>query len=140
VKRRDIQPGQMKLHQFTYETAVSTEHFLTFEIDDALLGFCRLSLPNGPPLMDELANAAMIREVHVYGQSLEIGQSNADDAQHRGLGRQLIERAAEIAADAGFGTLAVISSVGTRAYYRRLNFTDGVLYQHRALASIQTPQ
>jgi hypothetical protein len=27
----------------------------------------------------------------------------------------------------------VISAVGTRSYYRKLGFTDGPLYQHRAL-------
>ena len=33
----------------------------------------------------------------------------------------------------GFGRLAVISSIGTRDYYRGLGFEDGALYQHRAL-------
>ena len=39
------------------------------------------------------------------------------------------------ARDAGFRRLAVISAVGTRAYYRRLGFGDGELYQHRSLGS-----
>jgi histone acetyltransferase (RNA polymerase elongator complex component) len=29
--------------------------------------------------------------------------------------------------------MAVISSVGTRDYYRRQGFSDGELYQHRAI-------
>ncbi len=42
-----------------------------------------------------------------------------------GLGTQLIERAAEIAAERGYARLAVISSVGTREYYRKRGFADG---------------
>ena len=54
-------------------------------------------------------------------------------AGHLGLGRRLIDAAAERAARDGYEDLAVISSVGTREYYRRLGFEDGRLYQHRRL-------
>ena len=50
-----------------------------------------------------------------------------------GLGRKLIERARSLAAEAGRRALAVISAVGTRAYYRGLGFEDGPLYQHARL-------
>ena len=80
-----------------------------------------------------LHGAAMIREVHVYGQALSLGEDAPGKPQHMGLGRQLIERAAEIAAERGYQRLAVISSVGTRAYYRKRGFYDGTLYQFRDL-------
>jgi elongator complex protein 3 len=122
------------LHDQRYETTVSVEHFLSFETKDALLGFLRLSLPTAPPLTPELSEAAMIREVHVYGQSLGLGQVSAGRAQHRGLGRALVARAATLAAEAGYRRLSVISAVGTRVYYRRLGFFDEGLYLHRTLA------
>ena len=56
-------------------------------------------------------------------------------AQHAGLGRALVDEAARLARAAGFADLAVISAVGTRAYYRGLGFCDGALYQHFALAT-----
>jgi elongator complex protein 3 len=62
-----------------------------------------------------------------------LGESGNGRSQHAGLGARLIERAAEIAREAGFESLAVISSIGTREYYRRLEFVDGELYQHREL-------
>ena len=71
----------------------------------------------------------MIREVHVYGQSVEIGDAANGRAQHAGLGTRLIERAAEIARERGYQQLAVISAVGTRGYYRKRGFADGTLYQ-----------
>ena len=76
----------------------------------------------------------MIREVHVYGQAVAIGEAEDGRAQHSGLGTRLIERAAEIASEHGYARLAVIAAVGTREYYRKRGFSDGALYQVRTLA------
>ena len=76
----------------------------------------------------------MIREVHVYGAVAGIHQEG-QAAQHRGLGRRLVERACDIARDAGYDCINVISAIGTREYYRKLGFAsahDG-LYQQREL-------
>jgi elongator complex protein 3 len=122
-----------------YATDTGRECFLEYVTpDDRILAFLRLSLPRRGPVDrmdtatgDELAGSAMIREVHVYGASVELGQSSGPDAQHRGLGSRLVEEAARRARSAGFDDLAVISAVGTRRWYRRLGFEDGPLYQHR---------
>jgi elongator complex protein 3 len=82
-----------------------------------------------PGYLKELDEAAMIREVHVYGISVPVGESKSGKAQHIGLGTQLINRAKEVAKQKGFKKLAVISAVGTREYYRKLRFADGELYQ-----------
>ena len=44
------------------------------------------------------------------------------DRQHAGLGRRLMRRAEELASEAGYTRLAVISGIGTRDYYRHLGF------------------
>lgn len=75
---------------------------------------------------------AMIREVHVYGMATRVGEDGAA-AQHHGLGRRLIERACELAREAGYERINVISAVGTREYYRMLGFHDYGLYQQRSL-------
>jgi len=79
--------------------------------------------------MEELKDAAIIREVHVYGQAVGIGQRDSGKAQHLGLGTKLIARAKVLAAEHGFTKLAVISSIGTRHYYRQRGFVDLGLYQ-----------
>ena len=134
VKLKIVDDDAVEFRTFEYSTAVTREYFLSYEAGDALLGFCRLSLPTAPAITEELDGAAMIREVHVYGQSLKIGQESRRAAQHRGLGRRLVEHAVEIAAQHDFKTLAVISAIGTRYYYRRLGFVDGDLYLHRPLS------
>ncbi|MFN8421422.1 MAG: GNAT family N-acetyltransferase [Anaerolineae bacterium] len=117
-----------------YTSNIGDEVFLQFITEDRdIAGFLRLSLPTEAPITAELTSVAMIREVHVYGQAMNIGESSSGRAQHSGLGTQLIERAAEIARERGYGKLSVISAVGTREYYRKRGFEDGTLYQHRHL-------
>ncbi len=76
---------------------------------------------------------AMIREVHVYGRVERLAHEGKNNAQHRGLGTQLVNRACELAAEAGYQRINVISAVGTRGYYRKLGFYDNGLYQQRNL-------
>ncbi|MCA9907640.1 MAG: tRNA uridine(34) 5-carboxymethylaminomethyl modification radical SAM/GNAT enzyme Elp3, partial [Anaerolineae bacterium] len=134
VRHTEVEAEALHLDEQTYETSASDEIFLQYiTAERQIAGFLRLSLPKSAPLTDELAGAAMIREVHVYGQAVEIGDSAEGRAQHAGLGTQLIERAASIAHAHGYNRLAVISAVGTRVYYRKRGFADGQLYQFRAL-------
>ncbi len=91
----------------------------------------RLSLPskNAPNLgIEDLENAAIIREVHVYGQSLKVGAEKDGAAQHAGLGTRLLTIAEQVAHTRGFGRIAVISAVGTRGYYLERGFKRGKSY------------
>ncbi|MBI3912791.1 MAG: tRNA uridine(34) 5-carboxymethylaminomethyl modification radical SAM/GNAT enzyme Elp3 [Chloroflexi bacterium] len=138
VRSEKINPARLHLSTHTYATDATTEHFLSFVTpENKLAGFLRLSLPNADApreeILDELRGGAIIREVHVYGPALEIGADSAGEAQHVGLGTRLVRAAEEIACAAGFTRLAVISAIGTRAYYRKLGFELGDLYMARAI-------
>lgn len=136
IRFHQVAPDALSLDELWYTTSCSHEAFLQFITPERrIAGFLRLSLPTEAPITDELTDAAMIREVHVYGQSLEIGEASPGRAQHSGLGKQLIERAVEIARERGYRRLAVISAVGTREYYRKRGFEDGLLYQARPLSA-----
>lgn len=137
IRSRAIGEAALRLAVEAYETSVGDERFLQLvTASGRLCGFLRLCLPRRPVDLAEIAGSAMIREVHVYGRLAALDAAGAGEAraQHRGLGRRLVEEAAEIATAGGFTDLAVISSVGTRDYYRGLGFHDGPLYQHRRLA------
>ena len=133
---KQVKGADLRLDRRRYESSVGEEIFLQYITEGRdIAGFLRLSLPfaSEEPLTEELRGAAMIREVHVYGLALGIGSAQAGRAQHAGLGTRLIEAAAAIAAESGFRRLAVISSIGTREYYRLRGFRDGALYQFRDL-------
>ena len=144
INQQQVRASELTLQDFVYTTAVSDEHFLQWvTADNKIAGFCRLSLPHWDKLTsgacdvsaDELLvqpGQAMIRELHVYGQALSLG-SEGMSAQHQGLGQKLLAKASSIAAVAGYTSLNVISSIGTRAYYRAQGFTDAGLYQQKAL-------
>ena len=83
--------------------------------------------------LDDLSGAAIIREVHVYGQSLEVGEERSGIAQHSGLGTRLIREAERLAKEKGFNRLAVIAAVGTRAYYAGRGFLQGEHYMVKEL-------
>lgn len=132
VRFATVTPDNLQLDEICYAASTGDEVFLQFITPTReIAGFLRLSLPSTAPITDELLGAAMIREVHVYGQSVEIGETSDGRAQHAGLGTRLLERAAEIARERGYERLAVISAIGTRAYYRKRGFIDGALYQSR---------
>ena len=144
INQQQVRAAELTLQDFAYTTAVSDEHFLQWvTADNKIAGFCRLSLPHWDKLTsgacdvsaDELLvqpGQAMIRELHVYGQALSLG-SEGMSAQHQGLGQKLLAKASSIAAEAGYTSLNVISSIGTRAYYRTQGFTDAGLYQQKSL-------
>lgn len=121
VKGRVVELSSLKMDDLIYQAGHAEEHFISFVTpEDGLAGFIRLSLPskNSPETgMTDLTGAALIREVHVYGQSLAVGAEKTGAAQHVGLGTRLLEEAETIAKGNGFKKLAVISAVGTRQYY-----------------------
>lgn len=150
IVRRDIRSREvgaakvaadaLRLRQTVYDASAGKEVFLEFvTAQDRIAGFCRLRLPLGEAAglqPEELRGAAVIRELHVYGTAQGLGQRALGRTQHQGLGRRLLATAARLAHDAGHQRLAVISAVGTRAYYGRVGFADGDLYQHLMLPAL----
>jgi len=143
VRRQPVGRESLRLEDQIYQTGAAEEHFLSFVTEeDKIAAFLRLSLPEldehgKPPLETDLADlpgAAIVREVHVYGQSLEVGAKQDGLAQHTGMGTQLLHRAEEIAHRKGFRRLAVIAAVGTRRYYLQRGFQRGEYYLIKDLA------
>ncbi len=132
VRATQVNVSALNLNDLVYTAAQAEEHFLSFVTsDDQIAGFIRLSLPakESPPTgLADLEGAALIREVHVYGQSLPVGAEGNGTAQHIGLGTRLLQEAETIARARGFRRMAVIAAVGTRKYYLERGFERGELY------------
>ncbi|KUK79275.1 MAG: hypothetical protein XD95_0500 [Microgenomates bacterium 39_7] len=142
IRAREIRNQQFELDNVfldvvKYQTENSTEMFLQYvvEVDRVkrILGFLRLSLPKNNSFIEELISCAIIREIHVYGQVVGLGKKSGGKAQHLGLGTKLLEKASELAREAGYKKTAVISAIGTREYYRGRGFEDRELYQVKYL-------
>jgi elongator complex protein 3 (tRNA carboxymethyluridine synthase) len=132
VRGQRVNVEALALNDLTYPAGGAEEHFLTFVTpSDRIAGFLRLSLPGEAAPRTGLADlegAAIIREIHVYGQSLEIGADQQGAAQHAGLGTRLMQIADDIARKQGYRRMVVIAAVGTRQYYLERGFERGELY------------
>jgi elongator complex protein 3 len=106
-----------------YNASYGDEYFLEFvNKDNILFGLCRLRIFNKDKL-----KKAIIRELHVYGPSLKIGEKSKKSfgffgVQHKGLGKKLIKKAEEICRKNKIKDLDIISGVGVRNYYKKLGY------------------
>ncbi len=118
------EPGNIELTMEEYRACSGREHFISFEdtAKDILIGFIRLRFPFAPH-RKELRGAALVRELHVYGAMVPIGESAGEAQwQHRGYGEELLAQAEEIAGEAGYKKIAVTSGIGVRDYYRKFGY------------------
>jgi elongator complex protein 3 len=94
-----------------------------YERSGKIAGFVRLRLPSDKAHRPELRNAAVVRELRVYGRVVRVGGRKENAWQHRGLGEAML-RSMEARArqEVGPGRILVTSAVGTRNYYRRLGY------------------
>ena len=118
VRCREIQDERIKNYELkikSYEANEGEEFFLSIEEPnlDKLIGLCRL----------RLFKTAIIRELHVYGRQQSLSDGGVKSkSQHKGFGRQLMDKAEELARKAGYKKIAVIAAIGTREYYRKLGY------------------
>jgi len=124
---RGMEPVEddIKLLRTDYIASGGREVFLSFEdVDqDMLIGFVRLRLPFSPHRPEIDVNTGLIRELHVYGPQLMLGQTPEFEWQHRGYGQELLREAERIARDEyDMEKMAIISGIGAREYYGRLGY------------------
>ncbi len=121
---------QSTLIEMAYQASDGKEYFLSFEDEktDTVFAFLRMRFPSPetPAIakhFPELKGAALIRELHTYGQLVRIDTAREDASQHKGYGKRLLARAEEIAKKEGYAKIAVIAGVGVREYYRRRGYS-----------------
>ncbi|MBE8539586.1 tRNA uridine(34) 5-carboxymethylaminomethyl modification radical SAM/GNAT enzyme Elp3 [Geoglobus acetivorans] len=116
-----------------YEANSGKEFFISFEDPsrEVLVGFIRLRFPD-EPFIHELYDTALIRELHVYGKAVGIGDRDEKAFQHRGFGERLLSLAEEIAGE-HYDRIAVISGVGVREYYRKHGYRKEFEYMVKKL-------
>jgi len=120
---------EIVLHREDYTSSGGDEVFLSYDdSDDKIYGFLRLRRSSKKAHRKEVTdNTCIVRELHIYGRSLRIGEREDGQIQHSGLGKNLMNEAEKIAKEEfDAKKLLVISAVGTRQYYRKLAYSlDG---------------
>lgn len=144
IKDGDNDPEKAVLHTTSYEASGGMEYFLTFEdpTDRTIFSLLRLRIPawvkseqwrmNSDSYSEkaesiishlpELSEAAIIREIHTFGDQLSIGEKGSTFGQHLGFWKKLIAEAEKIARENGYKKMAVIAGVWVRPYYEKRGY------------------
>lgn len=124
--------NELKLKVTEYQTEEGKEYFLEFvNKNNILFGLCRLRVQENNEKIP-----AIVRELHVYGQSLNVGEKPGKGniaSQHMGLGKKLMAKAEEISKQNGAKMLFVISGVGVREYFRKLGYSRNNEYMAKKI-------
>jgi len=115
-----------KLTRINYESSGGNEVFLSYEdTNDSIYGFLRLRKPSAKAHRKEIGDdSCIVREIHVYGKSLKLGEKGEKEIQHSGMGKNLMKEAEKISKEEfDAKKILVISAVGTREYYQKLGYS-----------------
>jgi elongator complex protein 3 len=143
LQKRNLLDTEIKMNRIDYYASKGHEVFLSFENLDrsVILGFLRLRKIFNPYRKelkgeDNSDTAAIVRELHVYGQMLNVGNKKQENisCQHQGYGLKLMQEAERIAKDEfEVKKISVISAVGTREYYRKMGYVLNGPYVSKVL-------
>lgn len=137
-----LSEDKVVLNRIDYNASAGHEVFLSYENEDksVILGFLRLRHTTNP-LIEQLKTkdergVALVRELHVYGQAVDVGQKTSSDKyQHKGFGLCMLNEAENIVKNEfGINSLSVISAVGTREYYRKFGYHQNGPYMTKELS------
>lgn len=106
-----------------YRAGGGVEYFISVEDtkNDAIVAYLRL----------RLGSCAVVRELRVLGPAVPLGDRIVEAKQHKGWGGILLERAEEIAIDAGRERILVTSAIGTREYYKHHGYMRHGTYMEK---------
>lgn len=127
VKEKYDEREKLFLFREDYEASEGKEIFLSLENKKRtkLYSLLRLRVPHkkNKPIFSVLKNSALIRELQTFGQQVPLRPSSLRGAQHKGLGKKLMEEAEKIAKEEfGLKKMAAISGIGARGYYQKLGY------------------
>ncbi|MDD3773821.1 MAG: tRNA uridine(34) 5-carboxymethylaminomethyl modification radical SAM/GNAT enzyme Elp3 [Patescibacteria group bacterium] len=134
IKSKVIKNAILKIKR--YRANGGSEYFLSIvdKNTDHIAALLRLRLTkNSQPFFKVLKNAALVREIHTYGEVVGLDNKTLQASQHRGFGSWLIGEAEKIAKKNGFDKIVVIAGVGVRGYFRKHGYKLGESYMVKKL-------
>lgn len=127
----------IRLLKEKYGAGGGQEIFISYEDvkSDILIGFSRLRIPSSNAHRNEIDNkTALIRELHVYGSMVRLGDKKDELWQHQGYGEGLLSEAEKIASENyDKKKMIIISGIGARNYYRKFGYKKEGPYMSKTL-------
>ena len=150
IRAKGNSPDDAILEIDFYEASDGHEYFLQMidPNDRTIFGLLRLRVPSQyfsreKHFIAELENAAIIREIHVFGDQIPVGFTGDHSGQHQGFGKKMIAEAEKIIREKypTIEKMAVISGVGVRGYYEKRGYAlDGEYMVKKFLNTKKSPK
>ncbi|MFH1327642.1 MAG: tRNA uridine(34) 5-carboxymethylaminomethyl modification radical SAM/GNAT enzyme Elp3 [Candidatus Bathyarchaeota archaeon] len=133
-----VNPKDLKLQVQKYEASRGMEAFISIEeIErDLLIGYLRLRIPSNCASRPEITmeKSAIVRELHIFGPLVPVGETISDAWQHKGYGARLLSEAERIAKEEySCRKILVNSALGVKPYYSKFGYVDDGPYVSKSL-------
>lgn len=137
-KKAEFNLTQVKISTTNYDASEGKEVFISAEDqeNDALIGYLRLRIPSKKAHRKEVAGAScsIVRELHIYGPLVPVGEHLANAWQHKGYGETLLAEAEHISKENyNLEKILVTSALGTKQYYMRFGYDHDGVYMSKKL-------
>ncbi len=123
IEKESIEKAELK--EIVYKASGGMEYFLEWITpENYLIGLLRLRFPGKDQNEFATKDTGIVRELHVYGPAVSIGESSEvlGAVQHKGFGKKLLEKAEEITGCENKENIIVTSGVGVRDYYKKIGY------------------
>lgn len=136
-KNNNIKIGEIQFKINHYRASGGDEFFISAEDfdNDIIFGYCRLRFPSESLKKEITKNSGIIRELHIYSNSVTIGKVSDASFQHKGIGRKLLKMAEEISMEHKKEKILIISGVGVREYFRKFGYERENTYMVKSLVN-----
>ncbi len=138
--KENIEPvvREVRLTRTSYESSEGTEFFLSREdlVTDTLIAYLRLRIPSPYAHRKEVRSrrCSVVRELHVCGPVVPIGEHDSDSWQHKGHGISLLEEAERVSREeCDITKILVLSALGTKRYYANAGYKPDGPYVSKEL-------
>jgi elongator complex protein 3 len=99
IRAKGNDPKNAVFEEYFYEASDGHEWFFQYidPVDRTVFALLRLRIPSQvfsgqPHFIETLNSAAIIREIHVFGDQIPVGFQGNNSGQHMGFGRSLLEK------------------------------------------------
>lgn len=131
-------PENVQIFSTREKASEGVDVFISAEdpVNDVLVGYLRLRIPSENAHRPEIVSgpSSIVRELHVYGSLVPVGEHVAKAWQHKGYGAVLLCEAERISKEEyDRRKVVVISALGTKRYYMRFGYKYDGPYMSKML-------
>jgi len=137
-------PSDIELMITKEKASEGEDIFISFEdpVNDILVGYLRLRIPSEKVHRPEVSSepSSVVRELHIHGPMVPVGEHKLDAWQHKGYGRRLIAEAERLSVEEyDRRKILILSALGTKHYYMRFGYRYDGPYVSKFLPRARKP-